>query len=146
MTTTSAGSAPNTVSAPAPRGLHVGLWVVQGLLAFAFTGAGMTKLTTPHEALVVQMPWAADAPAWLPLFIGAAEVAGALGLILPSALRIQPKLTPLAAGLLAVVMVLAAGTHLMRGEMFMLMPNAVLGGLAAFVAWGRLAAAPIAPR
>jgi len=146
MTTTTASTAPGSIPTTAPRGLHVGLWVVQGLLAFAFTGAGMTKLTTPHDALVAQMPWAADAPAWLPLFIGVAEVAGALGLILPSALRIQPKLTPLAGALLAVVMTLAAGTHLMRGEMFMLLPNAVLGGLAAFVAWGRFSAAPIASR
>lgn len=133
-------------TAPAPRALHIGLWVAQGLLAFAFTGSGLMKLMTPHDVLAAQMPWAADAPSFLPLFIGASEVAGAIGLILPSALRIQPRLTPLAAALLAVVMVLAAGTHAMYGEYPMMVPNFVLGGLAAFVAWGRSIAAPIAPK
>lgn len=137
-----------TASAPASssRALSVSLWIVQGLLAFAFTGAGLTKLTTPYDALAAQMPWVADAPPWLPLFIGASELAGALGLVLPSALRIQPRLTPLAAGLLAVVMTLAAGTHVVRGEHAMIAVNAVLGALAAFVAWGRLRAAPISAR
>lgn len=134
----------SSATTTAPKGgLHIGLWVAQGLLAFAFTGSGLMKLTTPHDALAAQMPWAADAPSFLPLFIGACEVAGAIGLILPSALRIQPKLTPLAAALLAVVMVLAAATHVMYGEFGVLAANAVLGGLAGFVAWGRSAAAPI---
>lgn len=133
---------PTTSTAP-KGGLHIGLWVVQALLALAFTGAGLMKLTTPYEALAAQMRWVADGPTFLPLFIGASEVAGALGLILPSAFRIQPRLTPLAAALLAVVMVLAAGTHLTYGEGPMVMPNIVLGGLAAFVAWGRAIAAPI---
>lgn len=128
------------------RLLSIGLWVAQVLLALAFTGSGLMKLTTPHEALAAQMRWAADAPAFLPLFIGAAEVAGALGLILPSVARIQPRLTPLAAACLALVMVLASATHLMYGEVFMLVPNSVLGGLAAFVAWGRLGPAAITPR
>jgi uncharacterized membrane protein YphA (DoxX/SURF4 family) len=141
MTATTA----TTASTPSHT-LHIGLWVAQGLLAFAFTGSGLMKLTTPHDALAAQMPWAADAPSFLPLVIGASEVAGAIGLILPSALRIQPRLTPLAAALLGVVMVLAAGTHVMYGEYGVLAVNAVLGGLAAFVAWGRAVAAPIAAK
>lgn len=128
------------------RALSIGLWVAQAFLAFAFTGSGLMKLTTPHDALAAQMRWVADGPAFLPLFIGAAELAGALGLILPAATRIQPRLTPLAAAGLVLVMVLAAGTHLLYGELFMLVPNAVLGGLAAFVAWGRSGPAAIAPR
>lgn len=131
-------------TAVAPKGaLHIGLWITQGLLALAFLGAGWMKLSTPYETLAAQMRWVADAPSFLPMFIGASEVAGALGLILPSALRIRPRLTPIAAALLAVVMVLAAVTHLMYGEASMLMPNIVLGGLAAFIAWGRAVAAPI---
>lgn len=145
MTTLTAAT-PATPPASSSRLLSASLWLVQGLLAFAFTGAGLTKLTTPHEALAAQMPWVADAPAWLPPLIGASELAGALGLVLPSALRIQPRLTPLAAGLLAVVMALAAGTHVVRGELAMIAVNAVLGALAAFVAWGRLRAAPLSPR
>ena len=69
-----------------------------------------------------------------------------IGLALPSALRIAPRLTGAAAVGLLVVMVLAAGTHLMNGQASHVPVNVVLGGLSAFVAWGRLSAARIAPR
>lgn len=47
---------------------------------------------------------------------------------------------------LTTVMVLAAGYHVMHAEYPAIAFNAVLGLLAAFVAWGRLSKAPIAPR
>jgi hypothetical protein len=65
---------------------------------------------------------------------------------LPAATRIAPKLTPLAAAALALVMVLGAGTHLAYGEAKSVVGNVVIGGLAAFVAWGRLTRHPIAAR
>ena len=74
------------------------------------------------------------------------SVLAPLGLILPSALRIKPKLTVAAAIGLLTVMVLAAGTHLMRGDLVGTPPSVILGALAAFVAWGRAKAATIAPR
>ena len=57
------------------------IWIIQGLLALAFGMAGFMKLTTPIDQLAAQMAWVADAPSWLPRFIGAAELAGAVGLI-----------------------------------------------------------------
>ena len=138
-TVASAAAAPS-------RALHFGLWAVQGLLAFAFLGAGVMKTTTPHAELAAMMPWAADAPTWLPRFIGASELAGAAGLVLPAALRVLPVLTPVAAGALAFVMVLAAATHLAYGEIGAVVPNAVLFSLALFVAWGRSVKAPIQAR
>lgn len=79
-------------------------------------------------------------------FIGIAELAAAVGLILPALTRILPKLTPLAGLGLAVIMVLAAGFLVQRGEMSALPINFLLGALAAFVAWGRWRKVPIAPR
>ena len=73
------------------------LWVVQILLALAFVMAGAMKLFTPIADLAAQMGWPDESSALLVRFIGLAEVCGALGLILPSALRIRPSLTPLAA-------------------------------------------------
>jgi len=90
--------------------------------------------------------WPGDIPAWLVRFIGLAELAGGLGLILPALTRIQPQLTPLAGAGLALVMFLAAGFHLSRGEFGFIVPNIVLLALAAFVAYGRWQVAPIAPR
>lgn len=131
-----------------PRGpLHIALWVVQVLLALAFVAAGSMKLTQPAEALIANgLTFVTYTPLAVVRIAGLSEVLGAIGLILPAALRIQPRLTGFAAVGLVVVMVLAAGTHLTHDEAAMVPPNVVLGGLAAFVAWGRLAAAPIPAR
>lgn len=129
------------------KGWNIGLWVAQALLAAVFLMAGATKLMSGSAELVAMgMGWAGNAPFLLIKFIGLAEVAGALGLILPSATRILPHLTKLAAAGLAVVMVLAAGVHIFRGEFEVLPVNAVLFALAALVVWGRMNKAPIAPR
>src|SRR5437667_10795660 len=71
------------------------LWIVQGLLALLFLFAGSMKLILPVEMMTAQMPL--PLPGLFLRFIGTAEVAGALGLILPGLLRIRPMLTPLAA-------------------------------------------------
>ena len=135
----------NTAAQPS-RKLHIALWVVQVLLAAMFLMSGFMKLSQPIEALAGQMPWVTSFPAAMVRFIGAVEVAGALGLILPSLTRIQPRLTPLAALGLVVVMVLASALHISRGESAVVPMNLVLAALAAFVAWGRFKRAPIAPR
>lgn len=128
------------------RGLRIALWVAQSLLAAAFLGAGLMKLGTPIEQLAQNMGWVNSVPAALVRFIGASEVAGALGLLLPAITRIKPVLTGLAGLGLLVVMVLAVGVHVVRGEFNMMPPSIVLGALSAFVAWGRLKKAPIHPR
>ncbi len=124
--------------------MNIALWILQSVLAIAFVMAGGMKLVTPIDQLVKSgMLFAQDVPVWLVRFIGVSEVAGALGLILPAALKIQPKLTPIAAALLSLVMVLALGTHVMRGEMAAIGAPIVLALLSAFVAWGRFVKAPI---
>lgn len=125
------------------KGWHITLWILQVLLAFAFGMAGFMKLTAPIAELAKQMPWTTEVPAGLVRFIGGAELAGALGLILPMLTRIRPSLTGLAASGLTLVMVLAAGFHLIRGEAPMAVPSVVLGALACLVAWGRAKKAPV---
>lgn len=138
MTTTTAET-----SAPG-KGLHLGLWVAQVLLALAFGASGVMKTFTPVAELATKMAWVNHVPAGLVPFIGISEVAGALGLLLPALTRLKPVLTPVAAALLVVVMVLAGALHVSLGEPPL--PNVILGGLAAFVAWGRFKKAPIASR
>lgn len=128
------------------RILRVTLWVVQVLLAAAFGAAGFSKLSQPIAALAGQMSWTAVVPTWVVRLNGAAELLGALGLLLPSLTRVKPRLTALAALGLVTVMLLAAVFHVSRGEFAMLPPVLVLGALAAFVAWGRGSSAPIASR
>jgi hypothetical protein len=70
---------------------------------------------------------------------------GGVGLILPAMTGVKPKLTPLAAFGLTLVMILAAVFHIARGEYNFVPTNLVLGGVAAFIAYGRLFVRPIAP-
>jgi putative oxidoreductase len=123
------------------------LWITQVLLAAIFFMAGGMKIYLPMDQLIAHgMSFVEQSPAWLVRFIGFAEVLGAIGLVLPAALRIQPKLTPIAAGLLTFVMVLAAGTHMLMDELVATWVPIIVGLLTAFVAWGRWYKEPILPR
>ena len=127
--------------------VHYVLWVFQVLLGLLFIFAGGMKLVTPYEEMVKQAA-TANGPifshAFL-LFIGVAELLGGLGLILPSALRIKPGLTPLAAAGLLIIMIGAVATTLPAG-IATAMPALIAGVLAAFIAYGRWKLAPISPR
>jgi hypothetical protein len=109
------------------------LWIVQGLLAALFLFAGGMKLITPVEVLSVMSPF----PGEFIRFIGVCEILGALGLILPYALRILPGLTVLAAAGLVVIMVGATVSTLAIGGGLLALPTLLLGLLAALVAYGR---------
>lgn len=129
-----------------PKVLHVLLWIVQIIVAGMFIMGGFMKTFTPMDDLSVTMPWAKDTGLLLTRFIGVSELLGGLGLILPAALRIAPRLTVWAAYGLALIMVLALLFHIDRGEISALPTNIVLGLLSFFVAWGRTMKAPIHPR
>ena len=92
---------------------------------------------------------AASAPVFadqraLVTFIGIAELAGAIGLILPALTGIFPVLTTWAAVGLATIMVLATGFHLFRGEVSHAVVTVILLALAAFVIFARGFKAPVA--
>ena len=138
----------DTMPVPArrSRALHVTLWVVQVLLAAFFLLAGINHGLKPIAEAAQSSPWITGIPAWLARFIGFAEIAGAIGLVLPAATRVMPWLTPLAAAGLALIMALAVPFHVMRGEAGVVAFNIVPALLAAFVAWGRSTRARISPR
>jgi hypothetical protein len=98
------------------------------------------KLLTPKERLAKNPSMAAAAEEFSATsikLIGAAEVAGALGLILPWLTRVAPILTPAAAAGLALLQVGAAVFHGRRREYNRLPVNAVFLALAAFIAVAR---------
>lgn len=117
--------------------MNILLWIVQAVLAVMFAIAGTLKLTRPKDKLAAQLPWVTDFSIGTVRFIGTAELAAALGLILPAATGLATILTPLAATGLAVTMILAALTHTRRKEPSAIAFNAVLLALAALIAWGR---------
>jgi uncharacterized membrane protein len=122
--------------------MDTALWILQVLLALAFVAAGLNHATQRDKASG-RMAWMLAVPKPLMTTIGVLELAGAAGLVLPPATGIALWLTPLAAGLLTMVLLFAAVFHLRRdGEGVNAAMNLVLGALTAFVAYGRLVLAP----
>jgi uncharacterized membrane protein YphA (DoxX/SURF4 family) len=122
--------------------MGIALWVVQVLLAAAFLASGATKLSQPKEKLLKNWAWVEDFSQRTVRIIGAVEVLGAIGIVVPSLTGIVPSLTPLAALGLVLTMIAAALTHLRRAEYGAIAVNAVLFILAAFVAYGRFFVVP----
>lgn len=115
------------------------LWVVQWLLALFFAlASGLPKLLLPPEMLPMPIP----IPRAMMLFVGVAELAGALGLVLPGLLRIWPILTPLAGAGLALICIGGTVYQLMAGEPGNAVFAIVLGLICAFVGYGRWQLAP----
>lgn len=109
----------------------VAYWIVAGVLALVYVFAGGTKLVRPKDALASSgMAWAADFPAGVVKLIGALEVLGAIGMILPPLTGIAPILAPIAAIGLVLVQIGAMVVHVRRGEAKALPVNIVLALLA----------------
>jgi uncharacterized membrane protein YphA (DoxX/SURF4 family) len=117
------------------RILTSALWIIQGLLALLFLFAGSIKLIMPLEMLTALMPL--PLPGLFLRFIGTAEVAGAIGLILPGLLRIRPILTPLAACGLVIIMIGATVVTLAGGGGVSALVPLMVGLLCTCVAYGR---------
>ncbi|ALU73415.1 membrane protein (plasmid) [Rhodococcus erythropolis R138] len=97
--------------------MTIAFYIVAGLAALVFLAAGLMKLTQPKPALVEKgLTWVEDFPSSTVKLIGAAEVLGAIGLIVPAATNVAPALSPIAATALTIVMLGAAVVHLRRKE------------------------------
>ena len=114
--------------------MNISLWILQVLLAGVFIVAGGFKLLTPAEEMLAM---GMTVPTLVLRIAGITELLGALGLILPSMLRIQPQLTPITAFLLALQVGLAAVVHLIMGEVDAIVPPLFLLVLGGLVAYGR---------
>jgi uncharacterized membrane protein len=116
--------------------VNAALWIAAGLLAALNLVVGVMKLAQPREKLTESMTWAAHVSDNAVRAIGALEVLGAIGLVLPAITDIAPALVPLAATGLALMQLGAAITNA-RYEPNRIPLNIVLILLALFVAWGR---------
>lgn len=125
--------------------MNVALWIVTGLLATAyFFGGGLKVLLSKEriEAFGPSSKWVEDFSGGTVKMIGAFEVLGALGLILPAVLDIAPVLVPVAATCLAVIMIGATITRIRRHEYKYMVTDLVYLALLTFVAVGRFGIEP----
>ncbi|MFR9724682.1 DoxX family protein [Streptomyces sp. MS19] len=126
--------------------MNTALWTVAWLLSVAYLFSGSTKLLIPHGKLGGMN----DASRWATEFrpgtvkaIGALEVLGAAGLVVPALLDIAPGLVPSAALGLAVIMAGATALRIRRHELTYMLIDAAYLALALFVAIGRFGPEPL---
>ena len=123
--------------------MSIVLWILQFVLAIAFVLTGLVKVLQPYEVLADRMAWVQDYSPGLVRGIGALEILGGIGLVLPALLGVLPILTPLAAAGLAVIMALAVLHHLRSHERGQVLFTAALLILLVIVAWGRFSLATL---
>jgi hypothetical protein len=110
------------------------LWGVQAFLALFFLSASAPKLL--GRGLERWTGFSVLSRAQV-VFIGATEVLGAAGLVLPMASGVAPWLTPLAAMGLATTVLMAAGFHLRANEYLEAVEALLWASIATTVAIGR---------
>jgi hypothetical protein len=119
------------------------LWILQITLCLKFVSVAYTHGFRADQTKMqpgMQRMGAVARP--LLTFIALCAFLGGVGVILPAATGILTWMTPVAAALLALMMLLAVGFHVACRET----PNSVVGlvlfALAAFVSYGRWVIAP----
>ncbi|WP_328464745.1 DoxX family protein [Streptomyces sp. NBC_00448] len=115
--------------------MHVAYWVVAVLLAVFYAYAGGKKLLQDQERLRPMMGWVDQVPMPRVRAIGALEVLGALGLVLPPLTGIAVGLAVAAAGGLVLVQIGGMALHLSRGEVKEIGLNIALLVPAAVAVW-----------
>ncbi|AXK45281.1 DoxX family protein [Brachybacterium saurashtrense] len=120
------------------------LWILAFVLAAIFAATGLMKLLVARDQQIVRTPYVEDFPQGVIRGIGALELLGALGLILPGLLSVATILVPMAAAGLAITMVFAALVHQRRGDgTAAMVPSIVLAVLSVAVAWLRFGVYPL---
>jgi uncharacterized membrane protein YphA (DoxX/SURF4 family) len=122
--------------------MNVLLWVLQVLAASVYGASGIMKVFM-FDKISKDVPSFGALPrgAWTGL--GVLELVCVVGLIVPAALRWHPRLTGVAAAVLAAESLVFIGVHVKSREVAPVVMSAVLGLLMAFVAYGRLVLRPV---
>ncbi|SFF51822.1 DoxX-like family protein [Actinacidiphila alni] len=110
-------------------------WIVAALLAAFYLYAGGKKAVQSKERLAPMMGWVDTVPMPVVRGIGAVEILGAAGLLLPPLTGVAPALALVAAAGFLVLQLLAAALHLSRGEAKDTGLNAALIVAAAVTVW-----------
>ena len=109
----------------------IAYWIVAGLAALIALFAGTVKLARTQEQLIAMgQKYNEDLKPWQTKVIGAAEVLGGLGLVVPMLTGILPVLSPIAGIGIAILQAGAFVTHVRRGELKGLPVNVVIFALA----------------
>lgn len=122
--------------------MNILLWVLQILAALLFGASGVMKVFM-FDKVSADVPSFGALPreAWMSL--GILELVCTVGLIVPAAFHWQPKLTGVAATVLAIESLVFVWVHVKYHEIAPIIMSGVLGLLMAFIAYGRMILKPI---
>ncbi|EPD89535.1 DoxX family protein [Streptomyces albus] len=96
--------------------MHIAYWILAGLLAAFYLYAGTLKTTRSRDQLRPMMAWVDRTPLPALRALGAVEVLGAAGLILPPLTGIAPWLATAAALGFVLLQAGAIAVHLTGGD------------------------------
>jgi uncharacterized membrane protein YphA (DoxX/SURF4 family) len=121
--------------------MNILLWILQILAALLYGMSGIMKVfmfdkvsaNVPSFGAMPRQAWAA---------LGILELVCVAALIIPGALPWQPKLTVVAAAILAIESLVFVWVHIQYREITPIIMSAVLGLLMAFIAYGRMVLRP----
>jgi uncharacterized membrane protein YphA (DoxX/SURF4 family) len=122
--------------------MNILLWVLQALAALLYTASGVMKIFM-FDKISADQPSFGALPRGAWMVLGILELVCVVGLIVPSALPWHPKLTVVAAAVLAIESLVFIWVHVKYGEIPSIIMSAVLGLLMAFITYGRLVLKPI---
>lgn len=128
---------------PFPRIL---VWSAQVVVALSFIAGGLVKLVQPIPDLAAMWPWTGDIPAGAVRLLGIVDLAGGLGVLVPTLLGVWPGVTLLAAIGCIALQACAMVFHASRGELADVPVNLVFLLLSALIFLGRRNSAPTSPR
>ena len=117
--------------------MNVLLWILQCLGALLYGASGFMKVFL-IDSISKEVPTFAALPRQVWIGLGIMELFCAVALIVPGALRWRPRLTVLAAALLAMESLVFIWVHVQYNETGPTIMSGVLGLLMAFIAYGRL--------
>ncbi|MET8746628.1 DoxX family protein [Streptomyces sp. NPDC004728] len=114
--------------------MNIAYWIVAGLLALFYFYAGTLKMIRSRDQLRPMMAWVDRIPLPALRALGAAEILGATGLVLPPLTGIAPSLVPAAAIGFVLLQTGAIAVHL-TGEDRRIALNVGLTATAAVIIW-----------
>ncbi len=122
--------------------MNILLWILQALAALLYGASGVMKIFM-FEKISKDVRSFDVLPKNVWMVLGIVEQVCVAGLIVPSAIPWQPKLTVAAAAVLALESLVFVGVHVKSGETGTMIMCIVLGLLMALIAYGRWGLAPI---
>ena len=121
--------------------MNILLWALQVLTALVYGSSGIMKVFM-FDKVSQDVPSFGALPREAWMMLGILELVCTVGLILPAAFHWQPRLTILAATVLAVESVVFVGVHVKYREVTPMILSGVLGLLMAFIAYERMVLKP----